>query len=176
MIAPPYAWNVTPDECARVYPCDRYDFAADHAFFRAIDIAAPPAHVYRWLKQLRLAPYSYDWLDNFLLPSPRTLRPRAAAIAPGDRMMHVFRLIALEDGATMTIGRPAPVARALFGDMLGTYVVSARGRDARLFVKVLARYPRTAYGRVVAGPMPYVDLFMMKKQLRTLKAFAERTA
>lgn len=83
---------------------------------------------------------------------------------------------AREDGVTMTVGHPLPFARALFGDLLGTYVVRARGRNARLFVEVLARYPRSACGRAVAGPMPHVDLFMMKKQLRTLKAFAERTA
>ena len=172
----PYAWNVTAEECARTYPCDELGFAADHALYRAIDIDASPAHVYRWLKQLRLAPYSYDWLDNFLLPSPRALVSRAASIAIGDRMMHVFRLIAFDEGRTMTIGVGSRIAAALFGDLVGTYDVRERGPGARLVVKVMIRYPRSIYGRAMRAPMPHIDLFMMKKQLRTLKAYAERTA
>jgi len=175
VIGEPYAWNVTDLECTRRYACDDLGLAADHALYRGIDIDAPPAHVYRWLQQLRLAPYSYDWLDNFFLPSPRTLRARAASIAVGDRMMHVFRLLAFESGRTITLGVASRVASALFGDLVGTYVVSERGTGARLFVKVNIRYPRSFYGRAMRGPMPHLDLVMMKKQLRTLKAYAERT-
>lgn len=176
MIGQPYAWNVTQEECARSYACDDLGLVADHALYRAIDIDASPAHVYRWLQQLRIAPYSYDWLDNFLLPSPRTLGARAASIAVGDRMMHVFRLLALEPGHTMTLGVASRLAAALFGELIGTYVVSERGSGARLFVKVNIRYPRSFYGSAMRGPMPHIDLFMTKKQLRTLKAYAERTA
>jgi len=176
VIAEPYAWNVTEPECAAHYPCDDLAVNSDHALYRAIDIDAAPAHVYRWLKQLRLAPYSHDWLDNFLLPSPRALRPRAATIAVGDRMMHVFRLLAFEADRTMTIGVNSRIATALFGTLVGTYVVSPRASGARLFVKVLIRYPRSWYGRAMRGPMPQIDLFMMKKQLLTLKAYAERPA
>ncbi len=173
MNAEPYAWNVTEAECAARYPCDDLAADFDHALYRAIDIDAPPAHVYRWLKQLRLAPYSYDWLDNFLLPSPRTLRPRSATIRVGDRMMHVFRLLAFDEGRTMTLGVQSRLAAELFGTLVGTYVVSPRSNGARLFVKVLIRYPRSFYGRAMVAPMPHIDLFMMKKQLRTLKAYAE---
>jgi len=176
VIGQPYAWNVTQEECARSYACDDLGLVADHALYRAIDIDASPAHVYRWLQQLRIAPYSYDWLDNFLLPSPRTLGARAASIAVGDRMMHVFRLLAFEPGRTITLGVGSQLAVALFGELVGTYVVSERETGARIFVKVKIRYPRSFYGDAMRGPMPHIDLFMMKKQLRTLKAYAERTA
>lgn len=175
MIVEPYAWNVTEAECAAHYPCDDLTEGSDHALYRAIDIDAPPAHVYRWLKQLRLAPYSYDWLDNFLVPSPRTLRLRTSTISIGDRMMHVFRLLAFDEGRTLTLGVRSRLAAALFGTLVGTYVVSPRANGARLVVKVLIRYPRSVYGRAMRVPMPHIDLFMTKKQLRTLKAFAERT-
>ncbi len=173
----PYVWGATATERAATYPCDRLMPDAEHTFFRAIDVAAPGAVTYRWLQQLRIAPYSYDWADNFLLPSPATLTPRAERIAVGQRMMHVFSIVEFEPGATLTLGPRSRIASALLGTLYGTYVVSPRGPLAsRLFVKVNARYPRSVYGRLVDGVMPWIDLIMMRRQLQRLAAFAERSA
>jgi hypothetical protein len=173
----PFVWGATPQERAVSYPCDHYLPCAQHEFFRAIDVDAAPALTYRWLQQLRVAPYSYDWADNFGLPSPARLSPRAAQISVGQRMMHVFAILAFEPGRTLTLGPRSRLAAALFGELYGTYVVSPRADGgSRLFVKVNANYPRSLYGRLVGGAMPWIDLFMMSKQLRRLKALAEKTA
>jgi hypothetical protein len=173
----PFVWGATAAEREAVYACDRFLPAAQHEFFRAIDVDAPAATTYRWLQQLRIAPYSYDWADNFLVPSPRRLTPRADRIAVGQRMMHVFLIVAYEAGRTLTLGPRSRVAAALFGTLYGTYVVTPRGAGAsRLFVKVNANYPRSLYGRLVGGIMPWIDLIMMRRQLQRLKMYAERHA
>jgi hypothetical protein len=173
----PFVWGATPAERAATYPCDVFLPGAQHEFFRAIDVDAPAELTYRWLHQLRVAPYSYDWVDNFLLPSPARLSPRADRIAVGQRMMHVFSIVALEPGRTLTLGPRSRTAVALFGKLYGTYVVTPRADGAsRLFVKVNANYPRSAYGRLIGGVMPWIDFLMMRKQLRRLKANAERGA
>lgn len=171
----PYRWNATEEECAQAYPCDALLPNPDHRFYRAVDIAAPPALVYRWLQQLRVAPYSYDWADNFLIPSPARLTPRAATIATGQRMMHLFAIAAFETGRSITLRPASRIGETLFGTLAGTYVVSPRPAGARLFVKVVARYPRW-FGRVVGGLMPWIDYLMMRKQLLRLRALAERDA
>jgi len=173
----PFVWGATEEELSAAYPCDRFLPGAQHEFFRAIDVAAPAPLTYRWLQQLRVAPYSYDWADNFLLPSPARLTPRAERIAIGQRMMHVFSIVAFEPGRTLTLGPRSRAAAALFGTLYGTYVVTPRADGgSRLLVKVNANYPRSPFGRFVGGIMPWIDLVMMRKQLQRLKTFAERGA
>ncbi len=173
----PFVWGATADERAATYPCDRFLPGAQHEFFRAIDVEAPPALTYRWLQQLRIAPYSYDWADNFLMPSPPRLTPRAERIAVGQCMMHVLSIVAFERGRSLTLGPRSRIATALLGTLYGTYVVTPRAaRGSRLFVKVNANYPRSLYGRLIGGVMPWIDLAMMRQQLRRLKAYAERDA
>jgi hypothetical protein len=170
----PWNWNATAAERARAYPCDRYLADPQHVFFRAVDIDAPPAVVFRWLKQLRVAPYSYDWADNFLIPSPAHLTPRAAAIEPGQRMMHILRILEFVEDRSLTLGSSSRLGAALFGDLYGTYTVEPRAAGSRLVVKVNARYPRSPFGRVIAPLMPWIDFAMMRKQLLRFKTLAER--
>ncbi|MET0910872.1 MAG: hypothetical protein ABWZ99_15510, partial [Ilumatobacteraceae bacterium] len=63
-------WGSTPEERAASYPCEAFVPDAKIAVYRAIDIDAPVTVVYRWLCQLRKAPYSYDLLDNLGRRSP----------------------------------------------------------------------------------------------------------
>ena len=70
-----YNWGSRPEERALAYPCDRKLAAADQNLFRAVTVYATPQHLFRWLCQLKLAPYSYDWIDNLGRQSPRQLMP-----------------------------------------------------------------------------------------------------
>src|SRR5277367_4169419 len=56
-------WGSRPEEREERYPCDDIAIRGS-ALFRAIDVAAPVPATFRWLCQLKLAPYSYDWLDT----------------------------------------------------------------------------------------------------------------
>ena len=53
-------WHVTAAEIAADYPCDRLAQTAVRALTRGIDVDAPAPVTFRWLCQLRVAPYSYD--------------------------------------------------------------------------------------------------------------------
>lgn len=171
---PPKNWGATAQERARRYPCDDLDFEADDTYFRAIDVAAAPALLFRWLCQLRVAPYSYDAIDNFGRRSPRRLTPGLEALVPGQRMMTIFRLAAFAAPSSLTIVLASRVAAAVMGDFCGTYDVRARAGGSRLLAKIRVRYPRGPYGRLLRRALPYLDLFMFRKQLLTLRRYAER--
>src|SRR5262249_53618737 len=138
---------------------------------RAVDVDAPPAVVFRWLCQLRAAPYSYDWIDNFGRRSPRTLTPGLERLAVGQRLMGPFEIVEFEPGRHLTLAtrRMHPVV----GRIGAPSDVGARGEGSRLRVKVVVAYPWGLVGRVSRWLGPWADLIMMRKQLLTLKALAE---
>ena len=172
----PFCWGVSEAERAEAFPCDAMDFVSEHTLYRGIDIAAPPELVYRWLCQLRVAPYSYDWLDNFGRPSPARLTPGLERLALGQRMMLVFRLVGFDEERTMTVALGSRVGAALMGAIAGSYRVVPTAGGARLLAKILVGYPTGPYGDFLRRFMPHADLFMFKKQLRRLRRYAERDA
>src|SRR5215831_14740969 len=120
-VAPPartpsiaYVWGATPEERRQEYPCDRQLAQIDQSLFRAIDVEAPVGVVFRWLCQLRAAPYSYDWIDNWGRKSPRQLIPGMEDLARGQRVMSIFRLAAYESDRHLTLVLDVPRALRAF--------------------------------------------------------------
>ena len=168
-------WGSTASERGASYPCDPMLNAADDALFRAVDVAASPAVVFRWLCQLRAAPYSYDWIDNGGRRSPRELTPGLEALEVGQRVMRIFRLESFEPGRHLTLVLDDPRGQRLFGDIVVTYQVNPAPRGSRIVAKYLIRRPGGGVRKALAGLLPAGDLIMMRKQLLTLKALAERS-
>src|ERR1051326_8668600 len=139
MTCPAYTWGSTPEERRTGFGCDRHLPAADDAYFRALDVEAPASTVFRWVCQLRVAPYSYDWIDNFGRRSPQSLTPGLDELEVGQRAMTVFEIVDFEPGRHLTLA----TKRSAGGEFAVTYSVFPRGGAAsRLVVKILARYPR----------------------------------
>ena len=97
-------------------------------------------------------------------------------IAVGQRVMTIFELAAFEAPRHLTLRLDSAMAAAIMGQGAGTYAVSPEGAGARLAVKLAWCYPRRGPARLMRLLLPWGDLFMMKKQLETLKALAERDA
>jgi len=158
------------------FPCDERPGDFDDTYFRGIDIDAPPELVYRWLGQLRIAPYSYDLLDNFGIPSPSKLSKRRGPPKPGERIMHLFRIVSCAAPQQITIELSSRLGKLAMGFLDGSYVVVPRNGGSRLLAKVRIRYPRGPLEGPSRRWMPGVDLAMFRKQLETLKRYAERDA
>lgn len=165
----PWSWGATDAEIADDYPCAALVPEPAARLLRAVDVAAPAAHTFRWVCQLTQAPYSYDLVDNLGRRSPRTLTPGADDLTPGTPFVLIFEIVDVVPGREITaVGRPGPTRR--FGPMACTYRVTPQGSGSRL----VGRLDLTA--RRLATPIAWGDLVMMRKQLRTLAACAERTA
>ena len=160
-------WGVTDDEVAARYPCDDVVPAPAVQVWRGITVHATPAQVWPWLCQLRLAPYSYDWIDNLGYRSPRTLRDLPDP-QPGEPFSRV-------GGGRLAVGRVLSVrhqehltARIMGGVM--SYVLRPQGTGTRLLMKVVVE-PRWYAVPVAIGDWP-----MARRQLKNLKELAETHA
>ncbi|HEX4211985.1 MAG TPA: polyketide cyclase [Candidatus Dormibacteraeota bacterium] len=159
-------WGVSPPEVARHYPCDELVAEPVLQVWRGVTARAEAGHVWRWVAQIRLGPYSYDWIDNLGHRSPRQLRD----------------LPDPEPGEPFTTARGRPVGsilavmpgQHLTGQIMGaimSYVLVPEGEATRLLLKVVV-----AQGRVVAPLLSVGDLVMSRRQLLNLARLAELTA
>lgn len=157
----------TAAERAERFACDDVAPDLDQELFRARTVAASPAVLYRWLTQLRTAPYSYDLVDNLGRRSPRHLDAHAPALAIGQRALILFRVAAFADDDHLTVLTRGWVSMAM------TYRVRAVDGGTRLVVKVRCGYPGGPAGRLLRVLLPWGDAVMVRKQLRTLGGLAE---
>ena len=170
----PEHWNSTPREAVATYPCDEFSEAPYQSLTRAVDVDAPPALVFRWLCQLRAAPYSYDLIDNWGRRSPRELTPGLDQLAVGQFLL-VATVASFVRDEHIT-GRATPAAARVFGLLALTYQINPRDAGSRLIGRLNVRPPHRVWDQARYALLAWGDLIMMRKQLLTFKALAERDA
>lgn len=156
-------WNVTDDEVARHYPCDDFVDTPTLQAWRGVSVRATPEGLWPWIGQIRLAPYSYDWIDNLGRRSPQQLMglPEPVVGEP------------FSTAATQRFGRILAVEppKHLTGEIMGaciSYVLVPEGQSTRLLMKIV-----TAISPWVAPWLSVGDLVMARRQLLNLKRLAE---
>jgi len=159
-------WGVTTSETSRSYPCDEFVSNPVLQAWRGITVRSESEHVWSWVKQIQLAPYSYDWIDNLGRRSPQQLRATPDPV-PGDPFMRGLggipfgRVIAVTPGEHLT-------GRILGATM--SYVLVPVGPFTRLLLKVV-----TSRGRWTAPVLSAGDFVMARRQLMNLARLSERT-
>ncbi len=160
-------WGVTPAETSRRYPCDEVVPDPVLQLWRGVTVRAQPEQVWLWVKQIQLAPYSYDWIDNLGRRSPRRLLTvpdpvpgEPFTVAMGGR--HFGHVLSVTPGEQLT-GR-------IMGAVM-SYVLVPEGSTTRLLLKIV-----TSRGRLTAPLLSVGDLVMARRQLLNFARLAERTA
>ena len=156
-------WGVTTAETARAYPCDRFAPNPVLQAWRGVTVHTTPDRVWPWIRQLRLAPYSYDWIDNLGRRSPRHLldlpEPRVGNNFTSVGGRPRGRIVSLDPGRQLT--------GAIMGAHM-SYLLEPRGELAtRLLLKVVMQ--ATHFGVALS----LGDLVMARRQLLNLKLLAE---
>jgi len=170
-------WGTEQRERELTYPCDRFIVQPEAALYRGVTINAPAEIVFRWLCQMRVAPYSYDWIDNGGRRSPQALTPGLDNLAVGQDVMRIFNLIDFEPDRQLTLRmKPGSNASKTFGDIAVSYVIVAGSSNScRLLVKLVGNYPQGTKGSLMRAFLPWGDLIMMRRQLLNLKHLSEQT-
>jgi hypothetical protein len=160
-------WAVTDDETRRTYPCDQWVKAPQLQAWRAVTIEASVHDVWPWVAQIRLAPYSYDWIDNLGRRSPQSLLglddPSVGEPFTTAGGVRLGRLLSVDPGRELT-GRIA-------GTVISYVLESQAKTRTRLLMKIIGRN-----GRLVAPLLVIGDLVMARRQLLNIKRLAERSA
>ena len=166
-------WGTSEAERALPYPCDGFVTRVDAACWRGVTVHADATTVFRWLCQLRVAPYSYDWIDNPGRQSPRTLTPGLERLEIGQRVMRIFELVAFESDRHLTL-RTHRFAPGVWPAVAVSYLVRPVGpRETRLLAKLALEERPSRLARLARDLLSWGDLVMMRKQLLTLKSLAE---
>jgi hypothetical protein len=159
-------WGVSDLEVARPYACDSFVASPSLRAWRGVHVGAPPPVVWRWVTQVRLAPYSYDLIDNLGRRSPREPAglPEPVVGEPfttaGGRRLG--RIVAVDPGEQLTA--------TIMGAFMSYAVVPAAHDTTRLLLKVVMRT-----NRLLAFGLTLGDLVMARRQLLNLKHLAERS-
>ncbi len=156
-------WGVTDEEVARTYPCDAVVPVPAWQAWRAVTVHTTPDRVWPWVRQLQVAPYSYDLVDNLGRRSPRRLLD-VADPQIGDPFLQAGgrpfgRVASIDPGVQVT------------GTLLGaamSYVLVPDGAGTRLLLKLTSDRARVLGRLVVLG-----DLVMARRQLLTFARLAE---
>jgi hypothetical protein len=158
-------WNVTDDEAARDYPCDEFVRAPTLQAWRGVTVHAAPETLWPWVGQIRIAPYSYDWIDNLGRHSPQQLvglpQPVVGEAFTTAATRRFGRILAVEPPTELT------------GEIMGacmSYVLVPEGPTTRLLLKIV-----TPISRWLTPWLSVGDLIMARRQLLNLKRLAERT-
>jgi hypothetical protein len=158
-------WNVTDDEVARHYPCDDFVHTPTLQAWRGVSVHATPEALWRWVGQIRIAPYSYDWIDNLGRRSPQQLMglPEPVVGEP------------FTTAATRRFGRILAVEppKQLTGEIIGaciSYVLVPEGQKTRLLMKIV-----TPMSRWLTPALSVGDLIMARRQLLNIKRLADQT-
>ncbi|MEO6955571.1 MAG: hypothetical protein ABI137_02420, partial [Antricoccus sp.] len=123
---------MTEDEVARHYSCDDYVCAPVLQAWRGVTVHATADALWPWVTQIRLAPYSYDWIDNLGRRSPQQLRALPEPV-PGESFTAT---------ATRPIGRVLAVdpGQQFTGQIMGaimTYALVPTADSTRLLLKIV---------------------------------------
>ncbi|WP_406213602.1 hypothetical protein [Streptomyces decoyicus] len=167
-------WGATGPEQEARYPCDHLVEAPSEGWIRAVDVSAPAGLTFRWLRQLTVAPYSYDWIDFRGHKSPQQLVQGLPDLAPGQPFL-VFEIADFDTDRHITGVLPPRLAER-HGQMAVSYTLRPHEDGCRLVVKVVAGVKGSLAHRLRRRFLAWGDLVMMRKQLLTLKKLAERDA
>jgi len=163
--------NATAEDIHRFSPADDLMPDAADRWVRCIDVNAPPHHVYRWLCQLTVAPYSYDWIDNLGRRSPTNLTVGADQLTLGQPLL-IFSITSFQPGRHIT-GRSRPEFHRIYGDIAVSYQACPRPEGTTRLQANACLASSTS--PIIRTALAAGDKVMAGRQLAKLKVLAEQS-
>lgn len=139
---------------------------------RCIEIQAGERDIYVWLTQLRIAPYSYDFLDNPGRKSPGYIIENLPPVRINTHFLLAFHVTGFEENKYIS-GRfcvPVnPLISRYFREMYIEYRIQGFGTSSILWCKVKGWYNKDIASKGFFKIFSAANLIMTVRQLRNIK-------
>lgn len=144
---------------------------------RYIDIRAGASDIFRWLKQLRIAPYSYDFIDNRFIKSPDFIIENLPPLKINSHFLLAFHIIEFEEDSFIACRFCEPINPPVdlyMGELCFEYRITAQGTGVRLWCKIKGCFNTNLSSKGFYAIFSAVNRIMMARQLKNIRKLSER--
>lgn len=144
---------------------------------RRIKIRAGARDIYVWLTQLRIAPYSYDLIDNSGQKSPGYIIENLPPVKLNDHYLLAFHIIGFEENKFIAGRFCVPVNPPInryFKEMYIEYRIREQGGITILWCRVKGWYHNKMASVGFFYIFSQVNLIMTRRQLKKIRKLSEK--
>lgn len=146
---------------------------------RCIEIRAAAPDIYVWLKQFRVAPYSFDFLDHRGRKSPGYIIENLPPLKIKGHFLLAFHIFGFEEN-TFIAGRFCvpinPPVNRYMKEMFIEYRIQEYGANTRLWCKVKGWYNHDIASKGFFTIFSVINKIMTTRQLDRIRKLAEMLA
>ncbi len=144
-----------------------------------IEIQADASDVFVWLKQFRIAPYSYDFIDNRNRKSPRYIIENLPPLKASTHYLLAFHIIEFEENSFIAGSFCEPINKPVSFYMKGLYIeyrISGQGTNIRLWCKLKGFFYTDFLSKGFFLVFSIINKIMATRQLKNIRNLSELTA
>jgi len=143
---------------------------------RCVEINAGPSDIFIWLKQLRIAPYSYDFVDNRCKKSPDFIIENLPPLKVYTHFLLVFHILEFEENSFISARFCEPIntpVNLYMRDMFIEYRIVEETTNTKLWCKVKGHFNTDISSRGFFFIFSVINKIMMARQLKNIKKLSE---
>ena len=143
---------------------------------RCIEIHADASDIFVWLKQLRIAPYSYDFIDNRFRKSPDYIIENLPPLKVNTHYLLAFHIFEFEENSFIVCRFCEPInppVNLYMKDLYFEYRIVKQGTKTKLWCKIKGYFNTDISSKGFFFIFSVVNKIMMARQLKNIKKLSE---
>jgi hypothetical protein len=143
---------------------------------RSIEIHAEASDIFVWLKQFRIAPYSYDFLDNRCNKSPDYIIENLPPLKVNTHYLLAFHITEFEENSFIVCRFCEPINPPVNLYMKGLFIeyrIAEQGTKTKLWCKIKGYINRDISSKGFFHIFSVVNKIMVTRQLKNIKKLSE---
>jgi hypothetical protein len=146
---------------------------------RCIEINAVASDIFVWLKQLQIAPYSYNFIDNRGRKSPEYIIENLPPLKVNSHFLLSFHIFGFEENSFIVCRFCQPINPPMdryMKDLFIEYRIIEQGTKTKLWCKIKGYINTDISSKGFFFIFSVMDKIMMARQLKTIKKLSELLA